>query len=104
MDINKIKELAENDVAKAQNDLGVAYMTGNGVDFNEQQAVYWFHRASSQGNPEAMANLGMCLLFGKGITKAISAALYLLESAYLMGSDIVIQNILDAINSKAVDI
>ena len=104
MDINKIKELAENDVAKAQNDLGVAYLTGNGVDFNEQQAVYWFHRASSQGNPEATANLGMCLLLGKGITKAISAALYVLESAYLMGSDNVIQNILDAINNKDVDI
>ena len=31
MDINKVKELAENDVTQAQNDLGVAYMTGDGV-------------------------------------------------------------------------
>lgn len=104
MDMNKIKELAENDVAEAQNDLGVAYMTGDGVEYNEQQAVYWFRRASSQGNPEAMSNFGTCLLFGKGITKDIGAALYALESAFLMGIDNVIKNILDSIHNKEVDI
>ncbi len=104
MDISKVKELAENDVTQAQNDLGVAYMTGDGVELNEQQAVYWFQRASSQGNPEAIANFGMCLLLGKGITKDISAAIYILESAYLMGINNVIQNILDAIRNNDVDI
>lgn len=71
MDINKVKELAENNATQAQNDLGVAYMTGDGVELNEQQAVYWFQRASSQGNPEAIANLGMCLLLGKGLQKIL---------------------------------
>lgn len=104
MDINKVKELAQNGVTQAQNDLGVAYMTGDGVELNEQQAVYWFQCASSQGNPEATANFGMCLLIGKGIKKDISAALYILESAYLMGVNNVIQNILDAIHNKDVDI
>lgn len=104
MDINKIKELAQNDVAQAQNDLGVAYMTGDGVEYNEQQAVYWFHRAASQGSPEAIANLGMCLLLGKGIMQDISAALYVLESAYLMGIDQVMKYILDSIGNKDVDI
>ncbi len=46
----------------------------------------------------------MCLLIGKGIKKDISAALYILESAYLMGVNNVIQNILDAIHNKDVDI
>ena len=96
--------LLENNVTQAQNDLGVAYMTGDGVELNEQQAVYWFRRASSQGNPEAMANFGMCLLLGKGIAKDIGAALYILESAYLMGVNNVIKNILDAIHIKDVDI
>lgn len=104
MDIIKVKKLAENNATQAQNDLGVAYMTGDGVELNEQQAVYWFQRASSQGNPEAIANLGMCLLLGKGIAKDIIAALYILESAYLMGINNVIQNILDAIRIKDVDI
>lgn len=43
-------------------------------------------------------------MLGKGITKDISAALYVLESAYLRGTDNVIQNILDAICNKDVDI
>lgn len=104
MDINKVKELAESGVSQAQNDLGVAYMTAAGVELNEQQAVYWFHCASVQGNPEAVANFGMCLLLGKGITRDVRAALYVLESACLMGIDNVIQNILDAICNKDVDI
>lgn len=104
MNISEIKELAENNVTQAQNDLGVAYMTGNGVEFDEQQAVYWFQRALSQRNPEAMANFGMCLLLGKGIKKDICAALYILESAYLMGANNVIRNILDVIHNKDVDV
>ena len=43
-------------------------------------------------------------MIGKGIKKDISAALYILESAYLMGVNNVIQNILDAIHNKDVDI
>ena len=30
IDMNKVKELAENNVVEAQNDLGAAYMTGKG--------------------------------------------------------------------------
>ncbi len=104
MNIKKVKELAKNNFTQAQNDLGVAYMTGNGVELDEKQAVYWFHRAASQGNPEAIANYGICLLLGKGITKDVNAALFTLESAYLRGIDNVIQNILCAIQNKDVDI
>ena len=104
MDINSMKELAEKNILQAQNDLGVAYMTGDGVGQDENKAVYWFHRASTQGNPEATANLGMCLLLGKGISKDIKAALYVLESAYLMGIPHIMKNIFDAISNQDVDI
>ena len=100
MNINKLKELAEGDNPQAQNDLGVAYMTGAEVERDEKQAAYWFLRASSHGKSEAIANFGMCLLLGKGIEKDISAALYALESAYLMGVENSIRNILDAIQKK----
>ena len=99
-----MKELAEKNILQAQNDLGVAYMTGDGVGQDENKAVYWFHRASTQGNPEATANLGMCLLLGKGISKDIKAALYVLESAYLMGIPHIMKNIFDAISNQDVDI
>ena len=104
MDINNTKELAEKNNPQAQNDLGVAYMTGDGVEQDEKKAVYWFCRASTQGNPEATTNLGMCLLLGKGIPKDIKAALYVLESAYLMGIPHIIKNIFCAISNQDVDI
>lgn len=104
MDINKLKELAEYGSAQAQNDLGIAYMIGDGVECNEQQAFSWFYHAASQGNPEAIANLGMCKLLGKGTEYDVGAAIYILESAYLMGCGNALQNILDAINNNEVDI
>ena len=104
MNIDKLRELAENGSAHAQNDLGVAYMNGDGVNPDEQKAIYWFHRAASQGNPSAMANFGMCLLLGKGIASDVKEALYVLESAYLMGVDNIIQNVLASVKNKDVDI
>lgn len=104
MNITEIITLAKNNDVFAQNDLGVAYMTGDDVEQDEHQAVYWFQRSASQGNPEAMANLGMCLLLGKGLQKNISASLYILESAYLLGVFNSLSNVLDAIQSKDIDI
>lgn len=104
MDIETIKNLAENDDASAQNNLGIAYMTGDGVELNEQKGAYWFHRASTQGNSEAMANLGMCVLLGKGLEKDVGAALYILESAFLRGAPNIIANIFRAIQNKELHI
>ena len=104
MDISTVKTLAENNDAFALNDLGVAYMMGEGVDQNEKQAAYWFHRASSQGHSEGMSNLGMCFLLGKGVQKDISAALFMLESAYLLGAVSSLSNVLDAIRDNDIDI
>ena len=104
MDITTVKTLAANNDAFAQIDLGVAYMMGEGVDQDEQQAVYWFHRAASQGNSEGMSNLGMCFLLGKGVQKDISAALFMLESAYLLGAVNSLSNVLDAIRGDDVNV
>lgn len=100
MDIEKIKVLAENDDTSAQNDLGIAYMTGAGVELNEQKGAYWFHRASTQGSSEAMANLGMCVLLGRGVEKDVGAALYILESAFLRGAPNIVANIFGALQNK----
>lgn len=42
IDMNKVKELAENNVVEAQNDLGAAYMTGKGVECNKELAMLSF--------------------------------------------------------------
>lgn len=100
MDIEKIKVLAEENDTSAQNDLGIAYMTGTGVEQDEQKGAYWFYRASTQGSSEAMANLGMCVLLGRGAEKDVSAALYILESAFLRGALNIVGNIFSALQNK----
>ena len=104
MEIDRIKALAENNDASAQNDLGIAYMTGDRIAVDEHQGVYWFHRASTQGNPEAMANLGKCFLLGKGTKKDISSGLFVMESAFLLGVPDILTRILDTLQSQDVQI
>lgn len=48
--------------AKAQNDLGVCYQYGYGVDSNEMEAAKWYKKSASQNNPEGLFNYG-CILF-----------------------------------------
>lgn len=104
IDINKIIKLAEANNASAQNILGVAYLTGNGVEQDDGKALIWFYRAANQGNPEALSNLGLCSLSGIGVSKDLKAALYLFESSFLMGCEDGLFQLLDAINKKALNI
>lgn len=103
MNVEKLKWQAQNGDPESQNDLGVAYMTGDGVDCDEKSAASWFHCAASQGHSKAAANYGMCLLLGKGTDQDLCGALYMLESAYLMGESQIIQGLLRAIKDKTVD-
>ncbi|MDD5376052.1 tetratricopeptide repeat protein, partial [Acidithiobacillus sp.] len=57
------KAAAQGD-AGAENNLGVAYNYGNGVDKNFSRAVYWYRKAADQGNPSAQTNLGVAYYQG----------------------------------------
>ncbi|WP_420962566.1 tetratricopeptide repeat protein [Brucella sp. IR073] len=41
----------------AQNTLGTAYLSGQGVAKDENTAVDWFRKAALQGNQDAISNL-----------------------------------------------
>ncbi|MDL1867407.1 SEL1-like repeat protein, partial [Betaproteobacteria bacterium PRO4] len=41
----------------AQNNLGVIYLLGEGVQQNTDEAIKWFEKAAKQGNEEAVKNL-----------------------------------------------
>ena len=47
--------------------LGVAYMRGDGVVENAEQAVRWFRRAARQGDVHAQRSLGMAYRYGHGV-------------------------------------
>src|SRR5437879_2568753 len=50
--------------AKDQHQLGLRYLTGDGVPKDEATAFIWIRRAAEKGLLEAQSNLG--LLYGKG--------------------------------------
>ena len=54
---------------EAQFHLGQRFAQGKGVEKDEIQAVYWFHRAADLGHTEAQRNLAFAFLSGKGVVK-----------------------------------
>ena len=72
--INELTLHAEQGNAQAQNNLGLCYMLGDGVDIDEKEAAFWFIKAAEQDEPPAIANLSRCYLQGVGIKKDLSTA------------------------------
>ena len=50
----------------AQHNLALAYMRGEGVPMDMQQALYWWTRAARQGNVDSQYNLGLVYALGQG--------------------------------------
>lgn len=50
----------------AQNDPGVLYRDGRGVDRNLDEALRWFKRSADAGYPKAQLDLGLLLKAGTG--------------------------------------
>jgi TPR repeat protein len=61
------REAAERGNADGQNDLGVMYRDGQGVEKDYTKAAEWFRRAAEQGNVEAQNNLGWAYRNGQGV-------------------------------------
>jgi uncharacterized protein len=59
--------LAEQGDAKAQDKLGFAYDTGQGVRQDYAEAVKWYRKAADQGNASAEYNLGSMYANGQGV-------------------------------------
>ena len=67
--------------AVAQNNLGVLYQRGQGVEQDYVQARQWFERAAAQGLAGAMYNIGMLYLRGYGVPADPALAAGWLEKA-----------------------
>jgi len=65
-DIHTLLAEADSGDANARNDLGIAYLQGNGVNKDKKLAVHWWHLAAGQGFVPAQANLGLAYLHGTG--------------------------------------
>jgi len=64
-----LRPLAEQGNAAAQNNLGVMYANGYGVQQDYFEAALWYRRAAEQGDPDALNNLGIMYDNGHGVPK-----------------------------------
>jgi len=66
----RLLESAQKGDADAQFELGKNYETGRiGLPKDIAQAQRWYHAAADQGDPYALASLGILYNFGKGVQK-----------------------------------
>ncbi len=66
-EIAELSKRAEAGDAAAQVELGVEYLTGNGVPQNSNKAFQWFQKAALQGHAAGQHNLGAMYGTGNGI-------------------------------------
>jgi hypothetical protein len=62
-------EAAKQNLAKAQNNLGICYDNGDGVAKDQVEAVKWYRKAAEQNLAMAQYNLGVCYDEGGGVAK-----------------------------------
>jgi TPR repeat protein len=64
------RKSAEQGLAWAQNEVGIALLDGWGAAADPRQAVSWFRKAAAQGMAVAQVNLGLMYLNGVGVRRS----------------------------------
>ena len=72
---------------QAQLNLGIAYITGVGVERDDASAALWFAQAAGQGSDTAQYNLGLCYEIGRGVEQDIDEAVEWYEQAAEQGNE-----------------
>lgn len=80
-DVGKLMRAAEAGEAQAQYELGLAFLTGDGVTQDDSAAVHWFTLAAAAGLPSAQGNLGFLYLQGRGVPRDPQQAVQWLRQA-----------------------
>ncbi|RLB71806.1 MAG: hypothetical protein DRH07_05860, partial [Deltaproteobacteria bacterium] len=68
------RKAAEQGDAKAQFNLGLMYVKGNGVTLDHVEAVKWYRKAAEQGVAKAQIKLALMYAKGDGVTQDYSMA------------------------------
>lgn len=84
---NSVLLSARRGLPSAMNQLGVWYYTGNNVEKDYSKAYYWWKQGALAQNPKAIANLGVCYQFGRGVGRDSIEAVRLYVSAIAAGQD-----------------
>ncbi len=79
------KEAAAKGNARAQFDLAMMYLNGNGVAQNERLAFHYFHKAARNNLVEAKFQMGLSFSKGRGVRKQAQLARYWFKLAVKAG-------------------
>ncbi|KLE04017.1 MULTISPECIES: tetratricopeptide repeat protein [Arcobacteraceae] len=81
-----VEAMAKKGDIKSQNELAVAYATGNGVKQNFKEAIIWWEKAANQGDKVAQKELGAINYTGaNGVAKDYQKAFYWTEKSAKQG-------------------
>ena len=82
---DNILELANEGDACAQNNLGLMYQYGRGVEQSYEKAVEWYLKAAEQGYADAQYNLGDMYEYGTGVEQSYEKAAEWVQKAAEQG-------------------
>lgn len=71
----------------AQLSVAYRYLSGEGVEQNDDKAAEWFEAAASKGSPEAQTQLGLMYFSGSGVEVSQSEAVTWIGMAAAQGYD-----------------
>jgi len=76
------QKAANKGVSQAQYELGLVYMSGEGVSKNYNEGVSWLKKAAEQGHAQAQYNLSLAYYKGNGVAKSSTQSInWLTKSA-----------------------
>ena len=87
------KNAAGHGQTDAQNNLGLMYLTGKGVEQDHKTAAEWFEKAAQKNHAMAMNNLAGMYEVGWGVERNAEKAKELYQSAALTGNETAINNL-----------
>lgn len=77
---------AEAGDVEAQSVLGAAYITGEGIEQDQEKGFYWIEKAALQNHRDAVATLGLCYQNGIGTEENLEKAVEWFEKAAEAGN------------------
>ncbi|PFH20875.1 tetratricopeptide repeat protein [Burkholderia sp. JKS000303] len=96
--LSEFKREASRGNSEAEVILGNMYISGEGVDVNDQEAAAWYQRAANQGDAEGERRLGTMYYSAAGMSdnyKLFTKAFYWVQKAAIQG-DVTAQSMLAA--------
>lgn len=98
-----MREIAEQGEIEAQLNLAAFCISGNRVEKNLEEAIYWYEKAAEQGNIEAQRFLGNLYFLGEEVKQDYEKAKYWLQKAAKQG-DVFSQNELAYLYKKGLGV